>query len=116
MDNWLAVVGAVFAIAVLVGAVLAIARFKGLQTTVELMAIANTEMRGVIEFERSERHAGEKKCAEDLGKMQGQVDFLTGDLLARFLEGLQREAANLLAGAQPPGTPPASSSGFSPSS
>jgi hypothetical protein len=89
--NWETVAGTIgvctFAVAVL-GAVWTLSRVKGLTASTQLLAQANAELREQV-------HTLREDHAREVGKLQGQIDALTGGLAERIVEAVLEHVAVL---------------------
>jgi hypothetical protein len=78
-------VAAVLGVAGVVGAAWAVARTKGIQVSMQIMATANTELRAEVEDGRRALQEERVECARITSHLQGQIDALTGGLAERLL-------------------------------
>jgi hypothetical protein len=87
----LGVIAGLVGVAGFVGALIAYARFKGLESSMAMMKSANDELRSELQDEREKR-----------ANLQGQVDVLVGDLANRIVHAVTAALSSSRAGLRDP--------------
>jgi hypothetical protein len=93
VETWVGILAAAFGIFGTVGGSVAIVRSAALKESIDLFGKANDELRSEVRHERELRQEGERRCAEEIGAIKGQVEVYRSEALEKFLDDAARRLA-----------------------